>query len=305
MVLRERERKARTTLLMAIPEDHLAKFHKMTDAKDMWIAIKSRFGGNDESKKMQKYILKQQFEGFTVSNSDGIHKGYERFQSLLSQLEIHGAETSELVFEPVVNESHVEVQPKVWSDAPIIEEYESDSDDDDENVYVKIEDLDTPSFATKHVKTPSENVKNNSTHKKPHRTLRIKEYLKVDVLGTSATGNRLNLAAIKTLMVALLPLELVLPAMNSQIEDESAQDCFEVPYWHSYSSKNTSYSKSDEKRRSPREEEQVFLDDLARLQRQEKEANEEAEALTRNHEQDTEKALLQAEAAKTSILNDY
>ncbi|GKD69916.1 hypothetical protein Tco_1324006 [Tanacetum coccineum] len=31
----ERERKARTTLLMALPEDHLAKFHKMTDAKEM------------------------------------------------------------------------------------------------------------------------------------------------------------------------------------------------------------------------------------------------------------------------------
>ncbi|GKD40875.1 hypothetical protein Tco_1261082 [Tanacetum coccineum] len=72
----------------------LAKFHKMTDAKDMWNAIKSRFGGNDESKKMQKYILKQQFEGFTVSNTDGIHKGYERFQGLLSQLEIHGAGVS-------------------------------------------------------------------------------------------------------------------------------------------------------------------------------------------------------------------
>ncbi|GJR29252.1 retrovirus-related pol polyprotein from transposon TNT 1-94 [Tanacetum coccineum] len=39
---------------MALPEDHLAKFHKMTDAKEMWDAIKSRFGGNDESKKMQK-----------------------------------------------------------------------------------------------------------------------------------------------------------------------------------------------------------------------------------------------------------
>ncbi|GJT44996.1 reverse transcriptase domain-containing protein [Tanacetum coccineum] len=48
----ERERKARTTLLMSIPEDHLAKFYKMTDAKEMWEAIKSRFGGNDESKKM-------------------------------------------------------------------------------------------------------------------------------------------------------------------------------------------------------------------------------------------------------------
>ncbi|GJZ24473.1 hypothetical protein Tco_0561932 [Tanacetum coccineum] len=52
---------------MALPEDHLAKFHKMADAKEMWYAIKSRFGGNDESKKMQKYILKQQFKGFSVS----------------------------------------------------------------------------------------------------------------------------------------------------------------------------------------------------------------------------------------------
>ncbi|GJS35986.1 hypothetical protein Tco_0534368 [Tanacetum coccineum] len=94
ILARERERKARTTLLMALPEDHLAKFHKMTDAKEMWEAIKSRFGGNDESKKMQKYILKQQFEGFSVSNSEGLHKSYDRFQSLLSQLEIHGASVS-------------------------------------------------------------------------------------------------------------------------------------------------------------------------------------------------------------------
>ncbi|GJY67104.1 hypothetical protein Tco_0469342 [Tanacetum coccineum] len=78
ILARERERKARTTFLMALPEDHLVKFHKMTDAKDMWDAIKSRFGGNDESKKMQKYILKQQFEGFSVSNSEGLHKGYDR-----------------------------------------------------------------------------------------------------------------------------------------------------------------------------------------------------------------------------------
>ncbi|GKC43213.1 hypothetical protein Tco_1060935, partial [Tanacetum coccineum] len=67
-----------------------------------------------------------------------------------------------LVYEPVVNASNVEVQPKVWSDAPIIEEYESDSDD--ENVTVQTKRLDTPSFANKQVKTPRENVKNQSTH---------------------------------------------------------------------------------------------------------------------------------------------
>ncbi|GJT66202.1 hypothetical protein Tco_1017682 [Tanacetum coccineum] len=66
ILARERERKAKTTLLMALPEDHLAKFHKMTDAKEMWDAIKSRFGGNGESKKMQKYILKQ----YTSSTND-------------------------------------------------------------------------------------------------------------------------------------------------------------------------------------------------------------------------------------------
>ncbi|GKB32254.1 putative ribonuclease H-like domain-containing protein [Tanacetum coccineum] len=55
----------------------------------------------------------------------------------------------------------------------------------------------------------------------------------------------------------------------------------------------------------PREEEQVFLDDLARLQRQEKEANEEAEALRKNLEQETENLVTQAGAAKSSSTNIF
>ncbi|GJR12838.1 putative ribonuclease H-like domain-containing protein, partial [Tanacetum coccineum] len=66
-----------------------------------------RFGGNDESKKMQKYILKQQFEGFSVSNTEGLHKGYDRFQSLLSQLEIHGAGVDSLSFDDLYNNLRV------------------------------------------------------------------------------------------------------------------------------------------------------------------------------------------------------
>ncbi|GJR32739.1 hypothetical protein Tco_1108971 [Tanacetum coccineum] len=101
---------------MALPEDHLAKFHKMTDAKEMWDAIKSRFGGNDESKKMQKYILKQQFEGFYVLNSEGLHKGYDRFQSLLSQLEIHGARSYTLG----ANQKFLRSLPSAWSQVSLI-----------------------------------------------------------------------------------------------------------------------------------------------------------------------------------------
>ncbi|GKF51116.1 hypothetical protein Tco_0147583, partial [Tanacetum coccineum] len=88
-------------------------------------------------------------------------------------------------------------------------------------------------------------------------------------------------------------------------EDESDLDCFELPIWHSYSSTNTSASKLDNKRGGPREEEQVFLDDLARLQIQEKEANEEAEALRKNLEQETENLVTQEGATKTSSTNIF
>ncbi|GKF83018.1 hypothetical protein Tco_0244674 [Tanacetum coccineum] len=34
------------------------KFHGIKDAKSLWAAVKSRFGGNVKSKKMQKTVLK-------------------------------------------------------------------------------------------------------------------------------------------------------------------------------------------------------------------------------------------------------
>ncbi|GJV39653.1 ribonuclease H-like domain-containing protein [Tanacetum coccineum] len=79
-------------------------------------AIKSRFRSNDESKKMQKYILKQQFEGFSVSNSEGLHKGYDRFQSLLSQLEIHGAGVST----EDANQKFLRSLPSSWSQVSLV-----------------------------------------------------------------------------------------------------------------------------------------------------------------------------------------
>nr|GFD26090.1 ribonuclease H-like domain-containing protein [Tanacetum cinerariifolium] len=88
----------------------------MTDAKEMWKAIKSRFGENDESKKMQKYLLKQQFESFSISISEGLHKGYDRFQSLLSQLETHGAGVST----EDANQKFFRSLPSSWSQISLI-----------------------------------------------------------------------------------------------------------------------------------------------------------------------------------------
>nr|GEW35100.1 zinc finger, CCHC-type [Tanacetum cinerariifolium] len=75
----ERESKARTTLLQSIPDDHVADFHYMDDARDIWNAIKARFGRNAESKKIRKSML---------SKAEGLHKGYDRMQKILSQLVI-------------------------------------------------------------------------------------------------------------------------------------------------------------------------------------------------------------------------
>ncbi|GKC25156.1 hypothetical protein Tco_1027306 [Tanacetum coccineum] len=66
---------------------HQRRFHGMDDAKEIWAAIKTRFGGNANSKKMQKAILKQQFEAFTISSKESLEKGYDRSKLMIWILE--------------------------------------------------------------------------------------------------------------------------------------------------------------------------------------------------------------------------
>ncbi|GJY65737.1 ribonuclease H-like domain-containing protein [Tanacetum coccineum] len=75
-------------------DEYLLKFHNVADAKSLWDAIKSRFGCNEESKKMQKNVLKHQFENFSTASNESLDKAYDRFQKLISQLEVHGAPIS-------------------------------------------------------------------------------------------------------------------------------------------------------------------------------------------------------------------
>ncbi|GKF00484.1 hypothetical protein Tco_0023834, partial [Tanacetum coccineum] len=66
---------------------------------------------------------------------------------------------------PAVNKPKVVNETKVWSDAPIIEEYKSNSDD--EYVIKTSKEQEKPSFAfvntVKHAKTPRETVKEQNT----------------------------------------------------------------------------------------------------------------------------------------------
>ncbi|GJZ91640.1 ribonuclease H-like domain-containing protein [Tanacetum coccineum] len=103
-------------------------------------------------------------------------------------------ETHESMPETIVNEPTVVIQPNVWTDAPIIEEYESDSED--EHVSLPSKEQETPSFANtiKHVKTPRQTVKQQNTcskncdfHKK-----RMAKQAKLNKRMCKATGQREN-----------------------------------------------------------------------------------------------------------------
>ncbi|GKA25849.1 ribonuclease H-like domain-containing protein [Tanacetum coccineum] len=91
---RRNNEKALNILLSAIPDRHLLSFHDAQDAQSLWTAIKARFGGNKESKKMQKNLLKQQFETFVVGAREELDSAYERFQNIISMLELYDAKVS-------------------------------------------------------------------------------------------------------------------------------------------------------------------------------------------------------------------
>nr|GEY74785.1 retrovirus-related Pol polyprotein from transposon TNT 1-94 [Tanacetum cinerariifolium] len=92
---RKNELKARGTLLMALPDKHQLKFSSHKDAKTLMEAIEKRFGGNTETKKAQKTLLKQQYENFAGFSSKSLDQIHDRLQKLISQLEILGVSLSQ------------------------------------------------------------------------------------------------------------------------------------------------------------------------------------------------------------------
>nr|GEU78876.1 ribonuclease H-like domain-containing protein [Tanacetum cinerariifolium] len=64
---RRAELKARSTLLMALPNEHQLKFNSYKDAKTLMHAIENKFRGSIATKETQKNLLKQQYENFSTS----------------------------------------------------------------------------------------------------------------------------------------------------------------------------------------------------------------------------------------------
>nr|GEX88201.1 hypothetical protein [Tanacetum cinerariifolium] len=92
-----------------------------------------------------------------------------------------GIETTTSMPAPVEEAPKVVSEPKVWTDAPIIEEYESDSDDD--SVSNVQEEKQKPSFA----------FTNTAKHDDPHKSLKDKGIVNSGC-SRHMTGNKAHLA---------------------------------------------------------------------------------------------------------------
>ncbi|GJX09842.1 hypothetical protein Tco_0199701 [Tanacetum coccineum] len=116
LAARRNQERVKSILLLAIPDEYLLKFHNVTNAKSLWESIKSRFGGNVESKKMQKNVLKHQFEKFSTASNESLDKAYDRFQKLISHLEVHGAPISK----EDINQKFLRSLPSSWNQIALI-----------------------------------------------------------------------------------------------------------------------------------------------------------------------------------------
>ncbi|GKA15880.1 hypothetical protein Tco_0695627 [Tanacetum coccineum] len=87
--------KARSMLLMALPNEHLMTFNQYKDAKTLFAAIQTRFGGNEATKKTQKTLLKQMYENFSAPSTESLDSIFNRLQKIVSQLAILGENISQ------------------------------------------------------------------------------------------------------------------------------------------------------------------------------------------------------------------
>ncbi|GJV16854.1 ribonuclease H-like domain-containing protein [Tanacetum coccineum] len=82
MQKRRNDVKARTTLLLALPDEHQLRFSKYETAKELWEAILRTFGGNEATKKTKKNLLKQQYGNFKAEGSETLEKTFNRLNDL-------------------------------------------------------------------------------------------------------------------------------------------------------------------------------------------------------------------------------
>nr|GFA75542.1 hypothetical protein [Tanacetum cinerariifolium] len=84
--------KARTTLLLSLPDEHQLRFSKYKTARELWAAILKTFGGNETTKKTKKNLRKQQYGNFKAEGLETLEQTFNRLQVIIGQLQFMDVE---------------------------------------------------------------------------------------------------------------------------------------------------------------------------------------------------------------------
>ncbi|GKD01820.1 hypothetical protein Tco_1172094, partial [Tanacetum coccineum] len=103
--------KARSLLLMALPNEHQLIFSQYPDAKSMFAAIETRFGGNEATRKTQKTLLKQPYENFSATSAKSLDSIFNRLQKIASRLAILGV----VIAQEDLNSNFLSSLPPEWN----------------------------------------------------------------------------------------------------------------------------------------------------------------------------------------------
>nr|GFA65514.1 hypothetical protein [Tanacetum cinerariifolium] len=89
---RRNDVKARTTLLLALPDEHQLRFSKYETAKELWEVILKTFSRNEATKKTKKNQLKLQYGNFKAEGSETLDQTFKRLQAIVSHLDFMDVE---------------------------------------------------------------------------------------------------------------------------------------------------------------------------------------------------------------------
>ncbi|GKF76056.1 hypothetical protein Tco_0225500 [Tanacetum coccineum] len=77
-VQKKNDVKVRSMLLMALSNEHLMTFNQYKDAKTLFAAIQTRFGGNEATTKTQKTLLMQMYEKFSAPSIESLNSIFNK-----------------------------------------------------------------------------------------------------------------------------------------------------------------------------------------------------------------------------------
>nr|GEZ75350.1 hypothetical protein [Tanacetum cinerariifolium] len=193
---RKNKLKARGTLLKALPDKHQLKFNSHKDAKTVMEAMEKRFGGNTKIKKVQKTLLKKQFENFSGFSSEGLDQIHNRLQKLVSQLEIHGVSLSQ----EDVNLKFLRSLPSEWKTHTLI--WRNKTDLEDKSLDVLFNSLKIYESEVKHsssIGTDSHNLAFVSSTPTDSTTDSVSAAVNVSAVGAKLTASTLPHMAMLTM----------------------------------------------------------------------------------------------------------